>query len=121
MSAHLSGIACVCIAVLFEAFGQLAFKRGADSASSEGGGLSQVWRLWRHRAVILGIACFAMEAVLWTMALRLLDVGVAFPAGSLCFVFVALLSQFYLHEHVGRERRLGVGLILGGVVLIGMS
>jgi len=121
MSARLLGITCVLIAVLFEAVGQLAFKCGADSAASEGGGVSQVWRLWRHRAVLIGIAAFVVEAVLWTMALRLLDVSVAYPAGSLCFIFVALLAHFYLHEHVGRQRWMGVGLILGGVMLIGMS
>jgi len=121
MSARPLGITCVLIAVLFEAFGQLALKRGAESASSQGGGLAQVGRLWRHRVVIFGIACFVVEAILWTMALRLLDVSVAFPAGSLCFVFVALLAQFYLHERVGRQRWIGVGLILGGVVLVGMS
>lgn len=84
MSARPLGITCVLIAVLFEAFGQLALKRGAESASSQGGGLAQVGRLWRHRVVIFGIACFVVEAILWTMALRLLDVSVAFPAGSLC-------------------------------------
>ena len=121
MSVRLLGITCVLIAMLLEAFGQLALKRGADSALTEGGGLAQVARLWRHRIVIFGIACFVVEAVLWTMALRLLDVSVAYPAGSLCFVFVTLLAQFYLHEQVNRQRWIGVGLILGGVMLIGMS
>lgn len=121
MSVRLVGILYVLIAVLFEAFGQLALKRGADSALTEGGGLAQVGRLWRHRIVMFGIACFVVQAILWTMALRLLDVSVAYPAGSLSFVFVALLARLYLHEQVNRQRWIGVGLILGGVMLIGMS
>jgi undecaprenyl phosphate-alpha-L-ara4N flippase subunit ArnE len=55
------------------------------------------------------------------MALRLLDVSIAYPASSLCFVFVALLSKFWLQEQVGLERWIGLGFILGGVVLIGLS
>jgi undecaprenyl phosphate-alpha-L-ara4N flippase subunit ArnE len=55
------------------------------------------------------------------MALRLLDVSIAFPASSLCFVFVGLLSKFWLQEQVGLERWVGLGFILGGVVLIGLS
>ena len=121
MSVRLLGIGCVLIAVLFEAFGQLALKHGADSAASQGGGLAHVGRLWRHRVVVFGIGCFVVEAILWTMALRLLDVSVAFPAGRLCFVFVALLAQFYLQERVGQQRWIGVSLILGGVMLIGLS
>ncbi|MDQ6732712.1 MAG: EamA family transporter [Nitrospirota bacterium] len=121
MSPHLWGFTYVTMAMVVEAIGQLAFKQGAERAGA-GLGLWGLFRgLWRNTAVVLGIACFAVEAVLWTMALRLLDVSLAFPAGSLCFVFVALLSRLWLQEQVGLERWIGVGLILGGVVLIGVS
>lgn len=121
MSLRLLGLTFVTMAVLFEAVGQLAFKQGAESARGDGG-MSALFRgLWRNRSVAVGIVCFAIEAVLWTMALRLLDVSVAFPSSSLCFVFVALLSRLWLQEQVGLERWIGVGLILGGVVVIGLS
>ena len=121
MSLRLLGLTFVTIAVLFEAVGQLAFKHGAEHAHVGSGIGSFFGRLWRNRSVAVGIACFAVEIVLWTMALRLLDVSMAFPAGSLCFIFVALLSRFWLKEQVGFERWIGVGLILGGVVMIGLS
>ena len=121
MSLRLLGLTFVTMAVLFEAVGQLAFKYGAENARAEGGIGGLFRRLWRHRSVVLGIMCFAIEAVLWTMALRLLDVSIAFPAGSLCFIFVALLSRFWLKEQVGLERWIGVILILGGVIMIGLS
>lgn len=121
MSPRLLGLTCVTVATLFEAFGQLAFKQGAESALVDGGMSGLFRRLWRNRSVAVGIVCFVVEAVLWTMALRLLDVSIAFPAGSLCFVFVLLLSRLWLQEQVGLDRWVGVGLILSGVVLIGLS
>jgi undecaprenyl phosphate-alpha-L-ara4N flippase subunit ArnE len=117
----LLGLTFVTMAVLLEAVGQLALKQGAESARGSAGLWGLFRRLWRNRSVAVGIGCFAVEAVLWTMALRLLDVSIAFPAGSLCFVFVAVLSRFWLHEQVGVERWIGVSLILGGVVVIGLS
>lgn len=121
MSPRLLGLICVTMAGLFEAFGQLAFKHGVECALADGGMSALFRRLWRNRIVAIGIMCFTVGAVLWTMALRLLDVSIAFPVGSLCFVFVALLSRLWLQEQVGLERWIGVGLILGGVILIGLS
>ena len=121
MSLRLLGLTFVTMAVLFEAVGLLAFKHGAESARVDGSIENFFRRLWRMKSVAVGIACFAVQAVLWTMALRLLDVSIAFPAGSLCFVFVALLSRFWLREQVGFERWIGVGLILGGSAMIGLS
>jgi undecaprenyl phosphate-alpha-L-ara4N flippase subunit ArnE len=115
------GLAFVVTAVLFEALGQLSFKYGAESARADLSKWGPFRRLWRNRSVAIGIACFVGQAVLWTMALRLLDISVAFPASSLCFVFVALLSKFWLQEQVGLERWIGLTFILGGVVLIGLS
>jgi undecaprenyl phosphate-alpha-L-ara4N flippase subunit ArnE len=115
------GLAFVVTAVLFEALGQLSFKYGAESARADLSKWGPFRRLWRNRSVAIGIACFVGQAVLWTMALRLLDISVAFPASSLCFVFVALLSKFWLHEQVGLERWIGLFFILSGVVLIGLS
>jgi undecaprenyl phosphate-alpha-L-ara4N flippase subunit ArnE len=121
MSLSVLGLTYVTIAVLFEAVGQLAFKQGAERAHADVSKWGPFRRLWRNRSVAVGIACFAAHTVLWTMALRLLDVSIAFPASSLGFVFVAVLSKFWLQEQVGLERWVGLGCILGGVVLIGLS
>ena len=121
MSPRLVGLCCVTLAVLFEALGQLSFKVGAESVYARNNTLSLLRQVWRQRVIVLGISFFAVEAVLWTMALRLLDVSLAFPAGSLCFVFVVVLSRLWLREQISSERWIGVSLILGGVVLIGLS
>jgi drug/metabolite transporter (DMT)-like permease len=121
MSPRLLGLTFVTMSVFLEAVGQLAFKQGADRARADAGLRGLFRDLWRNRSIAVGIACFAVEAILWTMALRFLDVSLAFPASSLCFVFVAVLSRFWLQEQVGLERWIGVSLILGGVVLIGLS
>ncbi|GDX89793.1 hypothetical protein LBMAG45_16490 [Nitrospirota bacterium] len=115
------GLALVALAVLLEAVGQLALKQGAERAHAETSKWGWVRGLWRNRAVALGILCFIAHGVLWTMAIRLLDISIAFPASSIGFVFVALLSKTWLHEQVGLERWIGLGFILGGVVLVGSS
>lgn len=121
MNERLLGLLYVTLAVLFEAFGQLAFKHGADSAQAHDGTLGLLRRLWYKKALALGIACFAVDALFWTFALRLLDVSLAFPVSSLGFVFVVVLSHIWLREEVSADRWIGVSLILAGVVLTGLS
>ena len=121
MNLRLMGLLCVTLAGLFEACGQLAFKLGAHNAPTLGGAVHVLHRLWRKRVVAVGMLCFGVEAILWTMALRLLDVSLAFPVSSLCFVFILVLSRLWLREQVSAERWIGVSLILSGVVLIGLS
>jgi undecaprenyl phosphate-alpha-L-ara4N flippase subunit ArnE len=121
MSLRLLGLAIVIMAVLFEALGQLALKHGVEGTRVGGRIENLLRRLWRSRSVAVGIMCFAVQAVLWTMALRLLEVSIAFPASSLCFVFVALLSKLWLKEQIEFERWIGFGLIMGGVAMIGLS
>lgn len=121
MSLRVMGLVLVTLAVLFEAVGQLAFKHGAESAHADTSKWGPFRGLWRNRSVALGILCFITQAIFWTMAIRLLDISIAFPASSLGFVFVALLSRVWLQEQVGLERWVGLGFILGGVVLVGLS
>ena len=70
--------------------------------------------------VVLGVITYGLEILLYTFALHLLDVSVAFPLGSLCFVGVAMLSKLLLGETVGKIRWLGVGCIVVGAVCVAM-
>jgi drug/metabolite transporter (DMT)-like permease len=66
------------------------------------------------------LAAYLVEIALYTAALHFLDLSVAFPLGSLCFVGVAILSKLFLGETVGRIRWLGVGCILAGTVFVAL-
>jgi len=126
MTAKPTGLMLVAAAMAVESFAQMFLKIGA------GGGpriLSQRFRDLAGRSRLgrsagawigLGIAAYALEILLYTLALHRLDVSVAFPLGSLCFVGVALLSQWLLGEAVGPIRWLGVACILAGTVFLAL-
>ena len=102
------GILLAIAATVIEGFAQVFLKKAA---------LARVGKVaWR----VLGLAFFAVEALVYTWALRFLDVSTAFPLGSLSFVFVTLLSQGLLRERVDRTRWIGVLLILAGSSLVAM-
>jgi len=107
MSGSLSGIVLVLVSTTLEGFAQVSLKLSTRPGTSK--------RLW----LTLGVIAFFTEAITWTGALRLLDVSVAFPMGSLSFVNVTILSCLLLKERVARSRWLGVAFIIAGVALLG--
>lgn len=112
------GLGLVGIAMALEALGQLCFKHTANRSVHGVDPLALLRHGWKHYWLFAGIACFVVEAFLWTLALSKLPISMAYPAGSICFVFVALFSRLILKEQVGRVRWYGVGLILAGVALV---
>jgi multidrug transporter EmrE-like cation transporter len=118
MSQHVFGLLLVMLAVFLEALGQLCFKHSANKNRHGEHPLGVIRSAVQNHWMISGIACFLTEAVIWTIALTKLPLSIAFPAGSLGFVFVALLSRAFLGERVGRLRWMGIALILAGVTLV---
>ena len=66
----------------------------------------------------LGVTVFVVEAVLYTAALRRLDLAIAYSFGALSFVSVALLSAFILRESVPVLRWIGIAFIVAGTSLL---
>jgi multidrug transporter EmrE-like cation transporter len=115
------GLSFVVASVVFEACGQILFKQAAEL---NGDGMSPralLRTVWRNQHIGAGIFCFIIETILWTLALSYLPVSIAFPAGSLCFVVVAVFSRIVFHEQVDFMRWIGITLILGGVTLVGLK
>ncbi|MGC9610761.1 MAG: EamA family transporter [Minisyncoccia bacterium] len=68
--------------------------------------------------VIIGISLYVVSAVLWLMLLSRINLSVAYPALSLSYIVVLLISWFYLKETVSIYQFIGVALIIVGVYLI---
>jgi drug/metabolite transporter (DMT)-like permease len=72
------------------------------------GALAQPW-------VLLGVVCLTCFFASYLTALSWADLSYVLPATGLGYVVVALLSRYFLHEHVSNWRWLGVMLISCGV------
>jgi uncharacterized membrane protein len=123
MTNKLAGLLLMLAAVTVESFAQLCLKLGAAGGARI---LSHPFRGFASRIQIgsetrvwyaLAVAAYGLEILIYTLALQRLDVSVAFPLGSACFVGVAFLSKIFLGEAVGTIRWLGIGFILAGATL----
>lgn len=120
MSQHMMGLLLVMVAVLMEASGQLCFKLSAHHNDHGTHPIGVIRGSIQNHWMISGVVCFLAEALIWTIVLTKLPLSIAFPSGSIAFVFVAILSFVFLKEKVGKQRWMGIALILMGVLLVSL-
>lgn len=65
--------------------------------------------------ILIGIVCLTCFFASYLTALSWADLSYVLPATAMGYVVVALLSKYFLHEHVSPWRWLGILLISGGV------
>ena len=106
MTAATISILLVCVCAVNEGFAQVALK------------LSVLTRRLRFYWIAAGIALFVLDAVLYSIALRSLDVNVAYTISSLGLVSVAAVSRWVLRETIPTIRWAGIILIVIGTGLI---
>ena len=117
---RLIGVAFILLSTLFEAIGQLAFKRAAHhEPGAPLGAFAAAWS--KLHMVIVGWLGFVLDGLLWSAALYYLDVTVAHPIGSIVFVVGAIFSKLFLREQVSRRRWIGICFILVGAVVVAMN
>jgi drug/metabolite transporter (DMT)-like permease len=111
--------------ILLNVAGQLAMKRGMTAvgvvalqldrfASTMGQALSNGY-------VMAGIAAYGVSAILWLVLLSRLPLSYVYPAISLGYVVVVLISWAVLKEDIPPLRWLGVLVVCIGVYLVGRS
>ncbi len=119
---ELKGLGLLILAIGLESFAQLFLKVGAIGGT---GSLAAPYRDWTGCHpwsslgtfwVVLGVIFYTLQIVFYTCVLYCLNLSVAFPISSLCFVGVAFLSKIFLGERVSPIRWFGIGLILAGAI-----
>lgn len=69
----------------------------------------------------MGLFCYAVGLFIGIVALRFGDLSVLYPLSSTTYIWVTLLSKYKLKENINFFKILGIGSIIFGVYLIGLS
>lgn len=69
----------------------------------------------------IGLATIILETLIWFVILSKIDLSVAFSVCSTTYIYVLLISTFWLHEHVSLNRWMGTALIVLGIFLVAKS
>jgi multidrug transporter EmrE-like cation transporter len=98
--------------LVFGIGGQLLMKSAALNSVSQGShGLISV-------ATLIALGVYGLGVINWIIALRGVNLGVAYSLSSLNYVGIFLGSYFLFNEVITTQRLIGVALIFLGVLLI---
>ncbi len=111
------------VGTLIGAFGPIYLKRGSGMLNRES--LHTFKQFIRstigNRALLIGITCYALGFIIYTISLSGADVSVLYPLGSVAYIWVTILSKIILGEHITRLKIAGVICIIAGAALVGLG
>ena len=100
------------LCALAGSLGQLLFKTGS---SSVGTSLSSWLTNWK---VLAGFFLYGISAVGFIVALKLGKLSLLYPVIATSYIWVTLLSVWFLGEKINIYHWFGIALILSGVAII---
>ena len=113
-------IALFAVSVACYVAGQIAFKLGAERLPQfrKAAPGPFAWALISEPRLLLGLAVYGVEFVVWTRILALVPLNIAFPLASLNIIGITLASRLWLGERLGLRQYAGAVLVTVGVALV---
>jgi len=116
-------IGLILVSVTLAAVAQVTLKAGMNHVTDANGGelamnADSLKQIATQALVWVGLAIFAVSAVLWLFALSRANLSFAYPFAALGYVIIVIASILFLGEHVQPLTWVGVVLIVTGILLI---
>ncbi len=114
-STPIQSIVLVAIASFIGSFGALFLKSGAGKLH-----LGMRYLILNGR-LLLGVALFCASSLAYVVGVRRGELSVLYPLVSLSYIWTLLWSVLFLKERLTRNKCLGLGLIVVGIIFIGLG
>ena len=102
-------------AALISSLAQLVFKKALGNRLEK---KRDTLKLIRNRRIVAGVGIYFVALVVYLYALSAAPLSVVYPTFASTFIFIALISHFWLNEKLPAKRIAGVLLIFLGIVIV---
>jgi drug/metabolite transporter (DMT)-like permease len=68
-----------------------------------------------------GVALFLVSSIFYLKGISHGQLSVLYPMVSLSYVWAVFWGKLFFHEEFSKQKFLGLGLVLGGVVFLGLG
>lgn len=97
--------------------GQFFLKKGV-TASTLAPNLKSIVETLFNPAVLVGFISYGASSIIWLFVLQKFPLSVAYPALSLTYVAIVLISVYFLKEPFTVSKLIGMTLIVLGVYFL---
>lgn len=106
-------------ALTLNALANILIKYAAMHPAAPRAGWPPLLQTYLHGPFLAGIACFALNVLVYTVALKKLPLTLAYPVMvSGGYLVILAVSHFLFQERLAASQFLGAGLIFGGLWLL---
>lgn len=98
-------------ATIFGASGSLLLKMGSNKVQN-------IKSVISNKTIIIGLVLFTLSTFLVVISLKFGELSEIFPMTALTYVWVAVLSNQFLKEKIGKIKAAGFLFIIIGILLI---
>ena len=109
-----SSMALVLTGSIIGSFGAVFLKLGAARWKGD------IWGLFSWR-LALGVGLYLGSSVIYTLGIKHGQLSVLYPMVALGYVWALLWARLFFDERFTRQKQLGLGLVLIGVVCVGLG
>ena len=110
---------------IIDSVAQFAMKKGLISTGIDSVALGNIMEFVSKGAssvlIWFGLSLYAVNFLIWIIILYKVDLSIAMPVGSTCYVFVPIIAIVFLHEHMSIVRWLGILCIILGIHFVAQS
>ncbi len=107
------------IAAFIVSLSQILFKKGLSGKRINA--LNIIGTILRSRQVLTGALGYFVSLGVYLIALKSAPLSIVYPIFASSFIFVTLLSSFFLKERLSWTRILGIVFIFLGILVISLS
>jgi multidrug transporter EmrE-like cation transporter len=116
----------VLFSVLLSSGSQILLKYGMTRPSmklalADKAPLTSVQAIATSPAVLTGMGCFGLSALVWLFVLAKIPVSTAYPFVALGIAITVIGGRFLFHEPVSVLKMFGIALVVTGVLCVGNS
>ncbi|MFC1616522.1 EamA family transporter, partial [Patescibacteria group bacterium] len=112
------------INVILVSFAQILLKIGTGKVEKIFGEKNifiSLSKIFSNPQIFIGTSLYVISLILWLYILSRSRLSMAYPIMSMSYIFVMVLSIYFLKENVGLMQWLGAFLVITGISLIFIS
>ena len=117
----------VLTSVLLTAGAQILLKYGMTrpamklALAGQASPLASIQAIATSPAVLMGMACFGLSAVVWLFVLAKIPLSTAYPFIGVGIIITVIGGRFLFAEPVSLFKLFGIALVIVGIVCVGSS
>ena len=115
MKTPVASMLLVFLASFIGSFGAVFLKSGAGRLHRDPRTLMRNWRL------ALGVSFFLLSSFFFILGVRNGELSILYPMVSLGYIWTLVWSRLFFGEPFTRNKFLGIGLILAGIIVLNLG